>query len=421
MRDGFRPAKAAIATVSSTKPRRRRPATTTTATLVALALVARSGSWSHRAEAAADGGRGGIGGGGRFRAVGVVAGGVAPSSWNAIDDDGARVGGVASPSSRRRRAVVDRGGASDAVAVVARGGASEAAAAAAVDDDSRRSRTVHALHRTSFLMAAALSMVMFAPLPALTRHLLLAGSSSLSSSTSSLSPQARAVKILSMLSAVSASIELLLSPLIGSLIDAKGRKGPAAILACLVSSANLFASVRPGAFSVCLSRTANVLGGGFAVIITNAVVADLFGGVTATGAGGGGGGGGGGEKMGSVLGAQAAYASLGFLLGSAAGGRLAERSERLAYAASSALSALAACNVAFRMPESLDFASGGSPPRPLPAGRETTDDEDDVPAAGSGTRFLEAPLSSVRLMYSYGLRMRTLAALLLLQSIPMYM
>ena len=268
-------------------------------------------------------------------------------------------------------------------------------------------------------MAAALSMVMFAPLPALTRHLLLAGSSS--SSTSSLSPQARAVKILSMLSAVSASIELLLSPLIGSLIDAKGRKGPAAILACLVSSANLFASVRPGAFSVCLSRTANVLGGGFAVIITNAVVADLFGGVTATGAGGGGGGGGGGEKMGSVLGAQAAYASLGFLLGSAAGGRLAERSERLAYAASSALSALAACNVAFRMPESLDFASGGSPPRPLPAGRETTDDEDDVPAAGSGTRFLEAPLSSVRLMYSYGPRMRTLAALLLLQSIPMYM
>ena len=393
----------------------------TTATLVALALVARSGSWSHRAEAAADGGRGGIGGGGRFRAVGVVAGGVAPSSLNAIDDDGARVGGVASPSSRRRRAVVDRGGASDAVAVVARGGASEAAAAAAaaVDDDSRRSRTVHALHRTSFLMAAALSMVMFAPLPALTRHLLLAGSSS--SSTSSLSPQARAVKILSMLSAVSASIELLLSPLIGSLIDAKGRKGPAAILACLVSSANLFASVRPGAFSVCLSRTANVLGGGFAVIITNAVVADLFGGVTATGAGGGGGGGGGGEKMGSVLGAQAACASLGFLLGSAAGGRLAERSERLAYAASSALSALAACNVAFRMPESLDFASGGSPPRPLPAGRETTDDEDDVPAAGSGTRFLEAPLSSVRLMYSYGPRMRTLAALLLLQSIPMYM
>ena len=68
-----------------------------------------------------------------------------------------------------------------------------------------------------------------------------------------------------------------------------------------------------------------------------------------------------------------------------------------------------------------DFASGGSPPRPLPAGRETTDDEDDVPAVGSVTRFLEAPLSSVRLMYSYGPRMRTLAALLLLQSIPMYM
>ena len=149
------------------------------------------------------------------------------------------------------------------------------------------------------------------------------------------------------------------------------------------------------------------------------VDADLFGGATATGAGGGGGGGGWVEKMGSVLGAQASYASLGFLLGSATGGRLTERSKCLAYAASLTLSALAACNVAFWMPESLDFASGGSPPRPLPAGRETTDDEDDVPAVGSVTRFLEAPLSSVRLMYSYGPRMHTLAALLLLQSIPM--
>jgi hypothetical protein len=125
--------------------------------------------------------------------------------------------------------------------------------------------------------------------------------------------------------------------------------------------------------------------------------------------------------MGSVLGARAAYASLGFLLGSAAGGRLTERSERLAYAASLALLALALCNVAFRMPESLDFVSGGSLPHPLPAGRETTNDEDDIPAVGSVTRFLEAPLSRVRLMYSYDLRMRTLAALLLLQLIPMYM
>ena len=125
--------------------------------------------------------------------------------------------------------------------------------------------------------------------------------------------------------------------------------------------------------------------------------------------------------MGSVLRAQAAYTSLGFLLGSAAGGRLTERSERLAYAASLALSALAACNVAFRMPDSLDFVSGGSLPRPLPAGRKMTDGEDDVPAVGSVTRFLKAPLSRVRLMYSYDLRMRTLAALLLLQSIPMYM
>ena len=65
--------------------------------------------------------------------------------------------------------------------------------------------------------------------------------------------------------------------------------------------------------------------------------------------------------------------------------------------------------------------AGGHHPVPSPAGRETTDDEDDVPAVGSVTRFPEAPLSSVRLMYSYDPHMRTLAALILLQSIPMYM
>ena len=40
-----------------------------------------------------------------------------------------------------------------------------------------------------------------------------------------------------------------------------------------------------------------------------------------------------------------------------------------------------------------------------------TDEEDDVPAIGSVMRFLEAPLLSVRLMYSYRPRMHTLAAL----------
>ena len=39
------------------------------------------------------------------------------------------------------------------------------------------------------------------------------------------------------------------------------------------------------------------------------------------------------------------------------------------------------------------------------------DDKDDVLAVGSVTRFLEALLSSVRLMYSYRPRMHTLAAL----------
>jgi len=66
--------------------------------------------------------------------------------------------------------------------------------------------------------------------------------------------------------------------------------------------------------------------------------------------------------MGSVLGAQAAYASLGFLLGSAAGGKL---TELRAPGVRRVFGPVGPGGVAFRMPESLDFVSGGSPPRPL--------------------------------------------------------
>lgn len=277
----------------------------------------------------------------------------------------------------------------------------------ASENDTRRTQTITALHQTSFLMAASVSMVLFAPLPTLTKYL--------RNVVSSLSPppQARAIQILATLSAITAAVELLLSPLIGVLIDTHGRRVPAATLHGLVSMANLVASTIPGVYTVCLSRVANVLGGGFGVIITNAIIADLFGGSTIKS--------GGGEGMGAALGTQAASASFGFLLGSLIGGRLTEYGERFAYGACSALSALAMCNVVFRMSESLDV------------GRQRSADEnprDDIiyhrerQQAGLSvltTKFVEAPLSSVRLLYRYGSRMRTLAALLVLQSIPMYM
>ena len=323
----------------------------------------------------------------------------------------------------------------NAIAVDSRGGDE-------TDSNRRRVQTITALHQTSFLTACSLSMVLFAPLPTLTKYLTPLTTSSSSTSSLVVQPQARAIRILSSLSAVTAAVELLLSPLVGSIIDTHGRRLPAATLHGLVSLANLITSTMPGVNTVCLSRVANVLGGGFNIIITNAVIADLFGGGGSAGSSAGSSGsnttGGGGARtqgMGAALGTQAAYASLGFLLGSLIGGRLTEVGERLAYGACSILSALAMCNVVFRMTESLDYGD-----RYASRLARTNDDniqqqhrkeqglvDTKLPTSSSSsmsilmTKFIEAPLSSIRLLYHYGSKMRTLAILLVLQSIPMFM
>ena len=113
--------------------------------------------------------------------------------------------------------------------------------------------------------------------------------------------------------------------------------------------------------------------------------------------------------MGSVLGKQAAFASLGFLLGSVVGGRLTEYGERAAYGTALLLSLLATANIVFRMEESLDF------------GKTHFEVDDDVVLPSLKDGYWEKPLSSVRLFYQYGSHMRTLALLLLLQSAPMFM
>jgi MFS family permease len=205
---------------------------------------------------------------------------------------------------------------------------------------------------------------------------------------------------------------------------------------------------------VCLSRVANVLGGGFNIIITNAIIADLFGGSSASSANSSSSGstttGGGAQAqqgMGAALGTQAAYASLGFLLGSLIGGRLTEIGERWAYGACSLLSALAMSNVVFRMTESLDYNNGGgyhnNNSRRLNSNghndknihQQYRQEQGLMPTSSSSssssssnnnlsllmTKFIEAPLSSIRLLYNYGPKMRTLATLLILQSIPMFM
>jgi DHA1 family multidrug resistance protein-like MFS transporter len=149
--------------------------------------------------------------------------------------------------------------------------------------------------------------------------------------------------------------------------------------------------------------------GGFLVIITNAIIADLFSSASKD------------ERkhekdrMGAVFGRQAAVVSTGFLSGSLIGGRLTEGGERLAYGCALVFSVLAVLNGAFRMIESLELSKmyskgAASDTHPHSWDHETLKQ-----------KVMDAPLSSVQLLFYYGSKMRTLALLLMLQSEPMFM
>ena len=285
-----------------------------------------------------------------------------------------------------------------------------------------KKQTLNTLHQTSFLMVSSTSMVVFAPLPSLTKHI--ADTMDATSST----PQERAIQILAIISAISAAIELFLSPLVGVIIDIFGRKLPMVVFASLIGCANLGVVLYPCIITICLSRIVNVLVGGFLVIIVNAIIADVF--TTSNDNNDNNGS----EMMGSVLGRQAATVSLGFLLGSVVGGRLTEYSERTAYTGALILSTLATLNVAFRMVDSLQFTKdaktqdgrNGNILTRISGKKEeedtsTTNTDAYNVGAQLCNKLIEAPLSAVKLLYSYGSQMRTLAILLMLQSLPIYM
>lgn len=304
-----------------------------------------------------------------------------------------------------------------------RGGTSSQAIATKSIDSIKR-QTLNTLHQTSFLMVAATSMVVFAPLPSLTAYLerSISTTTTTTSNTNNMTPQAKAVQILSILSAVSAAIELFLSPLVGVVIDTFGRKLPMSMFASVIAVANLGVVLHPSIVTICISRMVNVLLGGFLVIIANAVIADLFTTSTSNSKNDKGS-----EQMGGVLGRQAATVSLGFLFGSVAGGRLTEYGERIAYGSALIFSTLATLNT-FRMRDSLQFSRDTDTSKSVSSTSKTSTTEDSKPRLFSQEsancikeKLIEAPLSSIQLLYVYGKRMRTLALLLMLQSIPIYM
>ena len=258
-------------------------------------------------------------------------------------------------------------------------------------------RTINALHSTSFLVVLSTSIVAFTPLPSITRHL-----AESSSPLLSLTPQEQAVKTLSLISASSAAVELFLSPLVGAFLDIFGRKRPSVLLHSLITLTNILVVLHPSVHTICASRIINVLCTGFLIITTNSIIGDIFSGISNDNKTYGK------DQMGAVLGRQAALISSGFLTGSLLGGKLTEYGERIAYGCAAVFSALAVLNAAFRMTDTLDLSNSSTPAA-------------EMDWIYFRRALLEAPLSSIQLLFNYGSQMRILALLLLLQSSPIFM
>jgi predicted MFS family arabinose efflux permease len=237
------------------------------------------------------------------------------------------------------------------------------------NDESTRP-SLAAVYSTSFLVIMGASMVAFSPAPALIQQL----------------GTASATRILAMLSAAAALMEITFSPAVGSLMDSVGRKPVllASIVALAVS--NGMVALHPTVTFISIAKVSSAFVAGLFFITSQAIMSDS----TASHP----------ERMSSAIGVQLSLTSLGFLFGAIAAGRLAEKGLTVAYGTSSAVVAIAAC-IAATMTESLQ-----------PSER--------VVMEHKATRklLLRSPLSATRIFRHKEIRVMTI--LLMLSSLPTF-
>jgi len=250
----------------------------------------------------------------------------------------------------------------------------ESMSAPSTDLDWASRSALATLQSSSFMSVLAVSCVALAPAPALSARL---GTD-------------RAMSLLSSLAAITATVEIALSPMLGSVLDSFGRKRAMVVAQLAIVAAHALAAVELNLLTICLAKAAALLCGGQLFVISHTMIADL----TASRP----------ERLGAVLGTQSALISAGFLSGAILGGRLAERGLRLCYGASAIFAAAGAANFLLRM-------------------HETLPEKDRVPfdPAAARRKVIEAPISCTKLLVGHGAAMRMLSILLVLLTVPINM
>ena len=199
----------------------------------------------------------------------------------------------------------------------------------------------------------------------------------------------RATHILSTIAAVAAASEIILSPILGALLDSMGRKP--ALLASISSVAIMHAvvSTNTNALPVCIARYLCYVALPQFFVASQAVAGDVLASTP--------------DKMGSLLGIQSALISGGFIGGVKIAALLGERGPRVAYGASSILAVASGMILAFGQ-------------------RETLDETHKVPFDVKETKrkVIQAPVAAGTLLVGRGRKIGLLALLFSLQSMPTF-
>jgi MFS family permease len=242
------------------------------------------------------------------------------------------------------------------------------------------------LQGLTFLFVLSIAMTALAPPPALVGAL---GTD-------------KATQLLSYISGAGALTEIMFSTALGATLDRTGRK-PAMILTVLaLATANAFVAMQSSVVAICVAKFVAMLCLGFFNLVSQAMISDMS--ISAAASG---------DKavdtdklVSSAMGVNMALTGVGSLTGIIGGGLLSERGGlTVIFGASTAVALLTATVLSFFMPETLAKS------------KRTTS----VKAGTSSKRWkklFQSPLSSAGLLYRHGPKVRILAILLMLMSIP---
>ena len=249
-------------------------------------------------------------------------------------------------------------------------GATVAAKTSTIATTDRSSPSLVKLYSTSFLVVMGASLVAFSPAPALIQAL---GTTS-------------ATRILSILSAVAALMEITFSPAVGSLMDSVGRKPVFLASLLALATSNGMVSLKPTVATISIAKVVGAFVIGLFFITSQAIMSDS----TASQP----------ERLSSTIGIQLSLTSLGFLCGAITAGRLAEKGLTVSYGASAAVAVVALC-VASTMTETL-----------LPENRVVPDQH------RTRKLLLRSPLSATRIFRHK--EIRVMVILLMISSLPTF-